>query len=322
MVTQTPPAITALSWRARRPWVRRRLHAALVASGRTWHTLPEVARAASLADLPPGEAQAAITELVQAGAVEGIRGPHGWSRVRGLTIVVAEQAARTAITPSPERTRRSFSVVNRVRRHRSSGLGSGALLFGVAAVVAAAVALWLMRSWNGSPATRPAPLTRDGWYQQVARGYLDGYRAGRPGFTLPYRFTELSGVTPDAPPAQLEQGFAQYLKAALFLGYPSHGGLLAWARTEFGELPGGDQADAWFRRVAEAYAARSLAGTPGYEISSTLSTAGGIAAGERDAAALTAGLVRALRTAVYLGTPEPGGVLDWARRTYGDLPAP
>jgi hypothetical protein len=49
-------------------------------------------------------------------------------------------------------------------------------------------------------------------------------------------------------------------------------------------------------------------------------TTGGITPGERNPAALTAGLERAIRAALFLGTPTYGGILDWARRTYGDLP--
>ena len=34
-----------------------------------------------------------------------------------------------------------------------------------------------------------------------------------------------------------------YLKGAMFTGYPSHTGILAWARGQFGEYPGGAAGD-------------------------------------------------------------------------------
>jgi hypothetical protein len=346
MVAPAPSALTSLGWRTRRPWIRRQVQEALAAAApeRRWLTVGEVAIAAELGSVPSGEVQAVITDLVISGFAEGLRGPRGWGRVRALTRLdppdledavtqrrrrsevpgVATEARRTSGTApagsaqSVPASQRSFSVTTRVPARRGAGLGSGALLFGAALVIATVVAVLLVRSW--SSAAGPSAPSRAEWYQRAAHGYAEGYQDGRPGFGLPYQFTEVTGVPATAPRIALEQGLIQYIQAALFTGYPAQGGILAWARAQFGELPPGPAGDAWLRRVAETYATRSLAGTPGYEITPALQSAGQISPGERNPAALTDGLVRAMRSALFLGTPEPGGVLDWARRTYGDLP--
>jgi hypothetical protein len=216
-------------------------------------------------------------------------------------------------------TTRTFSVAIRVPRHHSNGWRAGIGLYMLAAMLAAGAVVMVLRTAPEPPAP-PAPPGREDWYRTVSRGFVERYMAGQQGFALPHRFVETTGVREGATPEELEQGITHYIKGALYTGYPSHLGILAWARSEFGEYPGGPAGDAWIRRVAETYAARSREGRAGYELTEALRTTGGITLGERDPAAVTAGLERAIRAALYLGTPVHGGLLDWARRTYGDLP--
>lgn len=349
MVTSVSDSWSALSWKARRPWVRRRLlHALQAQQDRHWLSTWELARQAGLPGIPAGEVHAAVTELVNGGFAEGLRGPRGWSRVRaslregqwraldeaitqrarqpdGWLRRAAEDAVTTAIVVAPGSAPntapvaiRDFSVASRLPVRRTNRLISGFLLFVVALLVAGVVAGYLFERWTSEG--QPGPLTRAGWYDKSARSYADGYFAGSPGFTLPYRFTDVTGTPATAPRPQIERALRQYVQAALFLGYPSHGGILAWARTEFGELPAGDAGGAWKKRVADTYVARSLAGTAGYELTPGLLAAANLPAGQRDPVVLSAGLVRAIDASLFLGTPQPGGVLDWARRTFGDLP--
>ena len=212
---------------------------------------------------------------------------------------------------------RSFSVMTRLPARRTGGLTRGMVLFVVAVAAAAGVALTVVRT--GAKEDQP-PRTRSEWYQEVARAYVDGHRANRPGFTWPYRFSEISGVQENASRSALERGMERYLAIALYTGHPSQVGILAWARHEFGEPPSGPAAAEWRRRVAETYATRALEGAAGYEVTPAIRLAGGINPDEQDPAALTEGIDRALGAALLLGTPDIGGVLDWARHTIGDLP--
>ena len=212
---------------------------------------------------------------------------------------------------------RSFSVTTRLPARRTGGMTRGMILFVVAVAAAIGVALAVVRI--GAKEDQP-PRTRSEWYQEVARAYVDGHRANRPGFAWPYRFTEISGVRENASRSALERGMERYLAIALYTGQPSQIGILAWARREFGEPPSGPAAAEWRRRVAETYATRALEGAAGYEITPAIRLAGGINPDEQDPTALTEGIDRALGAALLLGTPDIGGVLDWARRTIGDLP--
>lgn len=378
--------VSALGWRVGRPGVRRRLRAALAAhAGGRMLPVQEVVCAAGLEAIPSGQIQAALTDLVNAGLAEGLRGPGGWLHVRSSTPAFAGEprfsrsatgaageqdvrrkrttvpagqgseqhasrshghesaagsegaASATAPQAVPEEADgpggwslapaaalaapgalRSFSVTTRLPVRRTGDLTKGMALFVVAVLAAAAAALFLMR--NGATKGHSAPATRAEWYREVAQSYVRAHRAGRPGFAWPYRFAEVGGVRENASRAELERGMERYLAVALFTGYPSQVGILAWARREFGEMPSGQAGDEWMRRVAESYAARALKGVAGYELTPALLAAGGITAEERDPTAVADGLVRALRAALYLGTPEPGGVLDWARRTVGEPP--
>ncbi len=357
---RSSPTLVALGWRARRPWVRRRLRAALIAAGQNiWLSPLQLAHAAGIDDIPPAEAEAAVTDLVQAGRAEGIRGPRGWSHIRGLPAAAARPQPHAGVDstdgdastvrrprdrgrlPAGDTTRwavaaangddelvtrrsmpvssRPFSSARRLPVRGDARLLPGLALFGAAALLALLVTGLLVRSWRDSGGDGPA-LTRAQWYQRAAHVYIDGYLAGRPGFALPYRFHEVTSVRQDAGRTALEEGMTRYIQSALFTAFPSQAGILTWGRSEFGELPAGPAADGWMRAVAEIYATRSLAGTPGYELTPGLQNAGGIAANEKNPAVLSDGLVRALRAALYLGTPDPGGVLDWARRQFGDLP--
>ena len=366
------------TWRVRRPLVRRRLRRVLAARpDRLMVPVRQLAFEAGLEAMSRRQFHAALTDLVNAGLVEGVRGAEGWLRVRSLEGLRGvrrrrvrippgvpiggvrlrsmtagatgpsgwrllhlvrrrdrheEQAdaqradgrlaaglngaaAATALWPAPVTTR-TFSVTGRVQPRRGGRLLPGLALF----VVALAAGWFTVSSVMRSSAEPPASATRAGWYHEAALAYVEAYRAGRPGFGLPYQFTELTGVRADAPRADLLRGMEKYLQVALYTGYPSQGGILAWARSEFGELPAGEAAGAWLKQAAQTYAARSLAGTPGYELTPALRKAGGIAEGEQNPEAVAAGLEEALRVALYTGTPDTGGILDWARRSFGNLP--
>jgi hypothetical protein len=206
-----------------------------------------------------------------------------------------------------------------VPRQQSSGLLVGALVV-VLTIAVGASAAWGALHLVAAPATPPPP-SRETWYATVAQGFVDRHRAGQPGFELPHHLSEVTGVHRDASPEVLVWGIEHYLQVALFTGYPSYMGILAWARQEFGEYPGGAApAEAWIRQAAETFAQRSLQGRAGYVLTDALLTTGGINPGERDPAVVAAGVERALRAGLYLGTPTHGGLLDWARRTYGELP--
>ena len=325
------------SWRARRPWVRRRLRETLEAhsggpSLRVW----DLARAAGIEDIPSDELQAIVTDLIDAGLAEGLRGPTGWWYVRATgytprdwedieedeTVPMSGGGGGWMMSPAMAwagpSSARAFSVATRVPRHNSNSVLAGIGLFLLAAAVAALVVVGVLRAVPGPSA--PPPPSQEDWYASVSRGFVEKHMAGEIGFALPHRFTDTTGVREGATPEVLEWGITQYLKSALFTGYPSQLGILAWARGQFGEYPGGAAGDAWIHRAAETYAARSLEGTAGYELTDALLTTGSITPGERDAIAVTAGLERAIRAGLFLGTPVHGGLLDWARRTNGDLP--
>lgn len=337
MVTLAAARQSAIGWRMRRPWVRRRLRAALLAeSGPTPMPVWQLAREAGLDDIPNNELQHAVTCLIDAGLADGLRGRGGWWYLRAAPTHGDGDGVRAErgwpVDPATEPPTRSnpalpwpdaassreFSVTQRVPRRRGSQWVRGLALFGVATAIAAAAVFMMVQPRDSGEAATPA--NREQWVRLVARDYIDGSRAGRIGFTLPEDFTEVSGVSTTASNARLRAGMEQYVRAAMFTGVPSRIGLLAWARAEFGDLPGGAAGDAWIHQASATYATRLLAGTPGYALSPALREIGGIAADERDPAALTAGLDRAIRSALYLGTPEAAGLLDWARRNRGDLP--
>ncbi len=226
-------------------------------------------------------------------------------------------SAPVAVLPAPS-AMRNFSVTTRLRERRAGGILAGLAMFAVAMTVSV-VASRAVIGRDASEA-QSTPSTRAEWYRQTARAYVDAHLARRPGYDLPHGFVETTGVAANAPRAALVRGMEEYLRGALFTGFPSRGGILAWARANLGELPAGPAGDVWIQSVSEQFAARSLAAAPGFEITAALQSAGSIAPGERDPVALTAGVNRALRAALYLGTPDSGGLLDWARRTVGELP--
>jgi hypothetical protein len=363
-----------LRWRLGRPAIRRRLRDTLAVYGGAAVDVRELVDAAHLGDVPPRAVDAALTDLVNAGRADGLRGLDGWLEVRALPpfalapvegipapmparsrtrpatsgsrsafaalfrrtqagaagtpdaespFGVPGSGAATAATPAavwPVPAARDFSVMTRLPARRARGFSAGILLFVVAAAIAAVGARVVIQ--GGARSQEPtAPTTRAEWYHAVAQAYVDAHLAGHPGYGWPYRFAEIGGVPETAPRDALVQGMEQYIRGALYTGYPSEAGILMWARSEFGEMPAGPAGDAYLHRVAAAYATRSLAGTPGYELTPAIRAYGNIDPNTRDPQAVTAGVERALRAALYLGTPDVGGVLDWARRTFGDLPA-
>src|SRR5205814_1582763 len=84
-------------------FVKRRIQ--LTLSGqvdRQWLSVWDLARLAGLDGIPSGEVHTVVTELVHEGAAEGLRGPRGWSRVRGSVrrpALDAEVHGRTARAP-------------------------------------------------------------------------------------------------------------------------------------------------------------------------------------------------------------------------------
>src|SRR5215207_7026492 len=83
MVATSTMAWSSVTWMARRPWVRWRLRRLLASQDdQGWRTAWDLARAAGFEGIPNRELQLAITDLVDAGVAEALRGARGWTRVR------------------------------------------------------------------------------------------------------------------------------------------------------------------------------------------------------------------------------------------------
>lgn len=327
--------LSSSGWRIRRPLSRRRVDAALRGSaGHRFRSPADLAAAAGLSDIPPRELQAVLSDLINAGRAEGLRDATSWRRVRAVNPAPVPGSTQESATLVPVHgggwtlaaagagpvTNRGFSVTARLPRKRGQAFLPGLLLFIVALSGAGIATMRIAR-----PAEKVEShlvVTREDWYRETGRRYADGYLAGRAGFDLPPGFTEVTGVAERAPRATLAEGLERYMQTALFTGAPSRLGLLTWARGEFGEMPApGPAADQWLATVARTYAARSLEGQPGYEVTPDIRRYGEFPASDPNSESLATGIEKTIRAAVYLGTPSPGGIGDWARRTLGELPS-